>query len=70
MFALVGKRAEAHALAATIQDVLQNGCVTDLTVLSPVEMVAGIAAAAGAQWATAETHFETARDRPRASRWS
>ena len=56
--AVLGEREDAHRLYGPIRDVLKDGVVHIMG--GPTEMYAGIAAAAGAQWETAERHFETA----------
>ena len=59
--AMIGERQEAHRLYPTIREVMEDGgiVVPDLAT-GLTEMTAGLAAACGARWATAETHFETA----------
>ena len=56
-FAMLGAREEAHRLYEPIVELLRGGF---RGVGSLAETAAGIAAAAGEQWETAEQHFETA----------
>ena len=57
---LIGARDDASRLYPILSELLDDGCVTGLGTLSLVETQAGIAAAAGGQWDTAQGHFVTA----------
>ena len=51
---------QAHALSPWVLDAMKGGMVVGLGMIGVTEMVAGIAAACGAEWETAERHHQTA----------
>ena len=57
---LIGAQDDALRLYPILSELLDDGCVTGVGTLSLVETQAGIAAAAGGEWDTAQQHFETA----------
>ena len=58
-FAYTGLRAEAAALYSRVRGGIDNGLVVAWS-LALWQMLAGVSAAAGEQWDTAQEHFETA----------
>ena len=57
---LAGARQEVAALYPLYVDQISNGLVSLVTPGGLVQQCAGLAAAAGGKWNTAEKHFETA----------
>ena len=58
--AVIGERERAHALYPWVLEVKKRGMVVVNAAVSSIETSAGIAAACGGDWETAERHHETA----------